>query len=84
MNMTWYDSEGKAVAETEEKKVIGYTEGGEYVVCAVGTKPCALKVEFTGTGTAGATEGTETTPDATFTFYFNGLNGNLTEATPSA
>ena len=80
--MTWYDSDGKAVTEAE-KKNINYTNGGEYVVCAVVTKPCALKVEFTGTKTADTTESTETTPDATFTFYFNGLTGELKEATPT-
>ena len=84
VKMTWYDSDGKAVAEAE-KKNINYSDGGEYVVCAVGTKPCALKVEFTGTKTADTTESTETTPDATFTFYFNGLTGELNDgATPSA
>ena len=84
VKMTWYDSDGKAVTEAE-KKNINYSDGGEYVVCAVGTKPCALKVEFTGTKTADTTESTETTPDATFTFYFNGLTSELNDgATPSA
>lgn len=82
VKMTWYDSNGNAVTEAE-KKNINYTNGGEYVVCAVGTKPCALKVEFTGSETTGATESTEKTPDATFTFYFNGLTGELKEATPT-